>query len=109
MWHRYSHSVNTGTRDEQMSARLSLRNAIEGRRVILGERELELRLVGFTEDAGGGTTVTIAIAGATEPLQMSVSDELLDDPIALRLRVQYFVRRTVGTLAAGHHAAVQHR
>jgi hypothetical protein len=75
--------------------RVGLCDAIERRAVTLDDREYELRLVGISEDADGGATVAITISGMADVLRFGASKELLDDPIALRLRAVFFLRRLV--------------
>jgi hypothetical protein len=64
---------------------LSVRNAIDGRPVTVGEHEDRLHVVAIREDADGGATLTIAISGSRPGhLQLNVSEAVLQDPIALR-------------------------
>ncbi len=81
--------------DQLVSGSIGLRQVIEGRPVVVGDNEHKLQLKTITEHPDGGAMVTIAIVGAAEQVQISVSDALLHDPIALRLRVVYFVKRMV--------------
>ena len=74
----------------------SLRHVIEDRPVIVGDDTHQLQLMNVSEHRDGGLVATIAVEGAAERVHIGLSDELfLNDPIAFRLRVVYFVRRIV--------------
>jgi hypothetical protein len=75
---------------------LSVRRTIEGRSVVVGAHEHTLQVIGVTEHADGGAKLVIAISGSTRRhLHLDVSEAVLQDPIALRQRVVYFVTQLV--------------
>lgn len=74
-----------------------LRDLIESRTVRVGAAEHQLRLVGLSETPNNAVLLAIAIGGTDERLQLQLSDSLSHDPIALRQRIVYFVKRIVST------------
>jgi hypothetical protein len=92
LWHSYS-EVAEPARGQQTSEHLSIRTVLERRPIMIRDREYALRLIEITKNADGGATVTIAVEGKVQPLLLNVSNELLNDPIALRLRAAYFLRQ----------------
>jgi hypothetical protein len=99
LWHSYN-EVPEPRRGEQTSEHVSIRNVLERRPIMIRDREYALRLIEITEDANGGATVTIAVEGKAQPLQLNVSSDLLHDPIALRLRAAYFLRQMTAPASA---------
>jgi hypothetical protein len=98
LWHSYS-EVPEPTRDQQTSEHISIRSVLERRPIMIRDREYALRLIEITKNADGGATVTIAVEGKVQPLQLNVSSELLHDPIALRLRAAYFLRQMAAPMS----------
>ena len=76
-----------------------VRDVIESQMVKVGRRYYQLRLVGLSETPNNAVMLALAIAGTDERLQLQLSDHLRRDPIALRQRVVYFVKRIVTTCA----------
>jgi hypothetical protein len=74
-----------------------LRDLIESRTVRVGAAEYQLRLVGLSETPNNAVLLAIAIGGTDERLHLQLSDSLRRDPIALRQRIVYFVKRIVST------------
>jgi len=72
-----------------------LRDVIESRTVNVGGEEIQLRLVGLSETPNHAVMLAIVLGGTDERIQMHLSDHLRCDPIALRRRIVYFVRRIV--------------
>jgi hypothetical protein len=96
LWHCVSEPPKP-TQDEKSSDRPSVREAIERRAVIFGDQEYELRLAGISEHAEGGATLAISVSGTARVLRFGVSEQLLQDPIALRLRTLYFLKRLLSS------------
>jgi hypothetical protein len=105
LWHSYN-EVPRPEPDDQTSGHISIRNVLERRPIMIRDREYTLRLIDITMDVEGGATVTIAVEGKAQPLQLNVTSDLFHDPIALRLRAAYFLRQmTAPTSVSGPRAA----